>query len=51
MIERMKKIMKRMYNKPVVETSELQAASQLLQASPGIDINSTPIEDPTQSGD
>ena len=31
MIERMKKIMKRMYNKPVVETSELQAASQLLQ--------------------
>ena len=50
MIERMKKIMKRMYNKPVVETSELQAALQLLQASPGINVNSTPIED-NQGGD
>ena len=49
MIERMKKIMKRMYNKPVVETSELQAASQLLQASPnGLPV-STPI--PGEGGD
>ena len=42
--------MKGMYNQPVVELAEVKAASLMQAASPGININSIPIED-NQGGD
>ena len=36
--------MKRMYNQPVVEATEMYASS-LMQTSPGLNVSETPIPD------
>ena len=42
--------MKMNYHQPVVELAEVKAASLMQAASPGININSIPIED-NEGGD